>query len=187
MFLSIKKIPKVKWSSSKPLNFKPKLNTFIFNILFGQSLSDIHCGLKIFHRNVYKKIYLSVNDFGLEIDIASQIIKQNYFIYEVGVSYFSRTVRAGKKITWVDGIKSYYYLFKARFLDNTPSTLISIIISPIYMMFVGSYFGMGLGKTLFMILFFLIGMIIGLHTKIFSTLFLFFFIYTYFSFYHHFI
>jgi glycosyltransferase involved in cell wall biosynthesis len=157
--------------------FIGKFNTLIFNLLFGQSLSDIHCGLKVFHRNVYKKINLSVNDFGLEIDIASQIIKNNYFIYEVGVSYFSRTVEAGKKITWLDGLKSYYYLFKARFLDNTTSTLISIIISPIYMTFVGSYFGMGLGNTLFMIIFFLIGLIIGLHTKFISSLSIFLFIY----------
>ena len=157
--------------------FIGKLNTFIFNILFGQSLTDIHCGLKIFHRNVYKKINLSVNDFGLEIDIASQIIKNNYFIYEVGVSYFSRTIKAGKKITWVDGLKSYYYLFKVRFLDNTISTLVSIIISPIYMTFVGSYFGMGLGNKLFMIIFFIIGLIIGLHTKIISSLSIFLFIY----------
>ena len=155
-----------------------KLNTFIFNLLFGQSLSDIHCGLKIFHRKVYNKINLSVNDFGLEIDIASQIIKNNYFIYEVGVSYFSRTVNAGKKITWVDGLKSYYYLFKVRFLDNPPSTLISIIISSIYMTFVGSFFGMGLGTALFMIIFFLIGLIIGLHTKIISSLLIFLSIYS---------
>ncbi|MDC1060380.1 glycosyltransferase family 2 protein [Alphaproteobacteria bacterium] len=154
-----------------------KLNTLIFNLFFGQSLSDIHCGLKIFSRDVYSKINLSVNDFGLEIDIAAQIIKNNYFIYEVGVSYFSRTVRAGKKITWVDGLKSYYYLFKARFLDNSISTLISIIISPIYMTFVGSYFGMGLGNILFMIIFFLIGLIIGLHTKIISSVSIFLFIY----------
>ena len=157
--------------------FIGKLNTFIFNLLFGQSLSDIHCGLKIFHRNVYEKINLSVNDFGLEIDLASQIIKNKYFIYEVGISYFSRTSQAGKKITWVDGIKSYYYLFKVRFLDNSTSTLISIIISPIYMTFVGSFFGMGLGNILFMIVFFLIGLIIGLHTKVISTLSIFSFIY----------
>jgi len=157
--------------------FVGKLNTFLFNILFGQSLSDIHCGLKIFHKNVYKKINLSVNDFGLEIDLAAQIIKNNYFIYEVGVSYFSRTIKAGKKITWLDGLKSYYYLFKARFLDNTTSTLVSIIISPIYMTFVGSYFGMGLGNTLFMIIFFLIGLIIGLHTKFISSVSIFLFIY----------
>jgi glycosyltransferase involved in cell wall biosynthesis len=154
-----------------------KFNTLIFNLLFGQSLSDIHCGLKIFSRNVYKKIKISVNDFGLEIDIASQIIKNNYFIYEVGVSYYSRTVKAGKKITWIDGLKSYYYLFKARFLDNSISTLVSIIISPIYMTFVGSYFGMGLGNTVFMLIFFLIGLIIGLHTKIMSSLLIFLFIY----------
>jgi glycosyltransferase involved in cell wall biosynthesis len=157
--------------------FIGKLNTFIFNLLFGQSLSDLHCGLKIFHREVYKKIHLSVNDFGLEIDIASQIIKNKYYIYEVGVSYFSRNIESGKKITWVDGLKSYYYLFKARFLDNTTSTLISIIISPIYMTFVGSYFGMGLGNILFMIIFFLTGLIIGLHTKVISSLSIFLFIY----------
>ena len=154
-----------------------KLNTFIFNLFFGQSLSDIHCGLKIFSRDVYNKINLSVNDFGLEIDLAAQIIKNNYYIYEVGVSYFSRTVKAGKKITWVDGLKSYYYLFKSRFLDNEISTLISIIISPIYMTYVGSYFGMGLGNTLFMITFFFIGLIIGLHTKIISSMSIFLFIY----------
>ncbi len=157
--------------------FIGKLNTLIFNLLFGQSLTDIHCGLKIFHKNVFKNINLSVNDFGLEIDIASQIIKNNFFIYEVGVSYFSRTVKAGKKITWVDGLKSYYYLFKARFLDNSTSTLISIIFSPIYMTYVGSYFGMGLGNTLFMIFFFITGMIIGLHTKIISSMTIFLLIY----------
>jgi len=74
-------------------------------------------------------------------------------------------------------LKSYYYLFKARFLDNSISTLISIMVSSIYMIFVGSYFGDGTGTTLFMIIFFLIGMIIGLHTKILSSLSIFLFIY----------
>ena len=157
--------------------FIGKFNTFIFNLLFGQSLSDLHCGLKIFHRDVYKKINLSVDDFGLEIDIASQVIKNKFHIYEVGVSYFSRNVVSGKKITWVDGVKSYYYLFNARFLDNSISTLISIIISPIYMAFVGSYFGMGLGNILFMIIFLLTGLIIGLHTKLISSLSILLFIY----------
>ena len=30
MFLTIKKIPKTYWSSEKPLNFKPKISTFLF-------------------------------------------------------------------------------------------------------------------------------------------------------------
>ncbi len=157
--------------------FIGKLNTLIFNLFFGQSLTDIHCGLKILRREVYNKINLSINDFGLEIDIASQVIKNNFFIYEMGVSYFSRTKKEGKKITWFDGIKSYYYLFKVRFLDNSTSTKFSIVTSCLYMGYVGSYFGMGLGNTLFIITFFLIGLIIGLKTKVLSSLSIFLFIY----------
>ncbi len=46
MFLKIKKIPKVKWSSEKPFNFKPKLSTFFF-LCFGLSLFGLGEGLLI--------------------------------------------------------------------------------------------------------------------------------------------
>ena len=150
-------------------NLVGKLNSFIFNLFFSQSLSDVHCGLKILHRSVIKKIKLSINDFGIEIDLASQIVRNNFFIYEFGVSYFFRSKVQGKKITWVDGLKSFYYLFKTRFLDNTTSTNLSIIYSSIYMAFVGSHFGMGLGNTLFIIIFFVLGAILGIHFKILSS------------------
>ena len=88
-------------------------------MFFLQSLSDVHCGLKILHRSVIEKIQLSINDFGIEIDLASQIARNNFFIYEYGVSYFFRSKVQGKKITWIDGLKSFYYLFKVRFLDNS--------------------------------------------------------------------
>ena len=44
MFLTIKKIPKVSWSSKKPLNLKPKVSTFLF-LCFGLSLFGIGEGL----------------------------------------------------------------------------------------------------------------------------------------------
>ena len=46
MFLKIKKIPKVKWSSKKPFNFKPKFSTFFF-LCFGLSLFGLGEGLLI--------------------------------------------------------------------------------------------------------------------------------------------
>ena len=55
-----------------------KLNSLIFNIFFSQSLSDVHCGSKILHRSVIDKINLTVNDFGIEIDLASQIVRNNF-------------------------------------------------------------------------------------------------------------
>ena len=137
----------------------------------------MHCGLKILHRSVIKKIKLSVNDFGIEIDLASQIVRNDFFIYEFGVSYFFRTKRQGKKITWFDGLKSFYYLFKVRFIDNVPSTNLSILYSSIYMGFVGSHFGMGLGNTLFIIIFIIIGATLGINFKILSSSIIFLFIF----------
>ena len=46
MFLSIKNIPKVPWSSEKPLNFKPKISTFLF-LCFGLTLFGLGEGLLI--------------------------------------------------------------------------------------------------------------------------------------------
>ena len=154
-----------------------KLNSLIFNIFFSQSLSDVHCGLKIIHRSVVKKINLSINDFGIEIDLASQIVRNNFYIYEYGVSYYFRTKKEGKKITWLDGILSFYYLFKVRFIDNPFETKLSVLYSSIYMSYVGSYFGMGLGNTLFIIIFFIIGLIIGIHFKILTSSIIFLFIF----------
>ena len=46
MFLKIKNIPQVTWSSEKALNFKPRLSTFFF-LCFGLSLFGIGEGLLI--------------------------------------------------------------------------------------------------------------------------------------------
>ena len=46
MFLKIKNIPKVNWSSEKPYNFKPKLSTFFF-LCFGLTLFGLGEGLLI--------------------------------------------------------------------------------------------------------------------------------------------
>jgi hypothetical protein len=46
MFLSIKSVPKVSWSSNKPLNLKPKISTFFF-LCFGLALFGLGEGLLI--------------------------------------------------------------------------------------------------------------------------------------------
>ena len=148
-------------------NLIGKLNSLIFNILFSQSLSDVHCGLKILHNSVLKKINLTVNDFGIEIDLASQIVRNKFFIYEFGVSYYFRTKDQGKKITWLDGIKSFYYLMKARFYDNNTLVNLSIIFSSIYMLALSYFLNLNI---FFNIIFFLIGCIIGINLNIVSSI-----------------
>src|SRR6056300_1496401 len=46
MFLSIKNVPKVSWSSTKPLNLKPKISTFFF-LCLGLALFGLGEGLLI--------------------------------------------------------------------------------------------------------------------------------------------
>src|SRR6056300_5315 len=46
MFLKIKNVPNVWWSSNKPLNFKPKISTFLF-LCFGLTLFGLGEGLLI--------------------------------------------------------------------------------------------------------------------------------------------
>ena len=46
MFLSIKNVPKVSWSSEKPFNYKPKISTFLF-LCFGLTLLGLGEGLLI--------------------------------------------------------------------------------------------------------------------------------------------
>ena len=46
MFLSLKNIPKVSWSSEKPLNLRPKISTFIF-LCLGLTLFGLGEGLLI--------------------------------------------------------------------------------------------------------------------------------------------
>tara|TARA_B100001971_G_scaffold40840_1_gene35873 strand:- start:246 stop:893 length:648 start_codon:yes stop_codon:yes gene_type:complete len=46
MFLSLKNIPKVSWSSDKPLNLRPKISTFLF-LCFGLTLFGLGEGLLV--------------------------------------------------------------------------------------------------------------------------------------------
>ena len=84
------------------------INTYIFNILFDQSITDLHTGTKVIKSKLIKSLKLTLNRFGLEIDMSSQIAKRNYNIYEYGISYVERSKSQGKKITFIDGLLSYY-------------------------------------------------------------------------------
>ncbi len=160
---------KLKRNKNFVNQFVGRINSFIFNILFSQSLSDVHCGSKIVSKDVIDNIKLTIKDFGFEIDFASQIAKNNFDIFEYGISYFSRSVEEGKKITWIDGLKTYYYLFKTRFIDNTLSTQFSVLFSVIYMMYIGSHFSMGTGTLLIILIACIFGLFIGLKRKIASS------------------
>ena len=52
------------------------------------------------------------NRFGFEPEVTAKIAKNDLRIYEVGVSYFGRKYKDGKKITWRDGFSAIRCIIK---------------------------------------------------------------------------
>jgi glycosyltransferase involved in cell wall biosynthesis len=90
--------------------------SLLFNIVFNQTLTDIEACYKMMTTSVVKSLNLTANDFGIEVEMSARIARQrNLRVYELGISYFGRTYAEGKKITWQDGLKALWYIFKFRF------------------------------------------------------------------------
>jgi glycosyltransferase involved in cell wall biosynthesis len=92
-----------------------RLISFLFDLLYNQTLSDIEVRYKMFTQEVARDLRLTSDDFGIEIEITAQIARaRRWRIYEVGINYYGRTYDEGKKINWIDGLKALVYLFKFR-------------------------------------------------------------------------
>lgn len=91
--------------------------TFITNMLYFSSLTDMETGCKVFKKDVVKNIKLRAARFDFEPEITAKILKRGYKIKELPIDFNPRTFKEGKKITWRDGIKAVYYLIKYRFVD----------------------------------------------------------------------
>ncbi len=96
--------------------FANKLISVLFSVLYNQILSDLEVCYKMFRREVLQHLTLRSNDFGFEIEFSANIARARRLrIYEIGISYFGRTYAEGKKISWKDGVKALWYVFRFRF------------------------------------------------------------------------
>lgn len=91
--------------------------TFITNILYDTTLSDMETCYKMFRADIIKGVELKSRSFEIEVEMTTKILKRNHRIYEVPISYAGREFQEGKKITWRDGLIALYYLIKYRFVD----------------------------------------------------------------------
>jgi glycosyltransferase involved in cell wall biosynthesis len=83
-------------------------------ILYNTTLSDMETGYKAFRVDVLRSLELRENHFGLEPEITAKICKRRLRIYELPISYYGRTHAEGKKITWRDGFRAIWVLFRVR-------------------------------------------------------------------------
>ena len=92
-----------------------QLITLLCDCFTNLNLTDVETGYKAFTKAVAQKINLEENRFGFDPEFTIKVAKNNFRVYEVGISYAGRSYEEGKKIGAKDGLKAMLVLFKIRF------------------------------------------------------------------------
>jgi glycosyltransferase involved in cell wall biosynthesis len=97
-----------------------KFLTLLSNMLTNINLTDMETCYKAFRREIIQGIRIEENRFGFEPEITAKIAKLECRIYEVGISYYGRTYKEGKKIGWKDGVCAIVCILKYNLLRRAP-------------------------------------------------------------------
>lgn len=98
--------------------FGNKLLSLITSVLYGQWITDMETGYKLFPKKALEDINLKAKSFDLEPEITVKFIKKGYKIIEVPISTNPRNYKEGKKLDAVhDGRIALWTLVKYRILD----------------------------------------------------------------------
>lgn len=86
--------------------------TMLSNMLTNINLTDMETCYKAFRREIIQSINIKEKRFGFEPEITAKVAKMNCRIYEVGISYYGRTYKEGKKIGWKDGVRAIFCIIR---------------------------------------------------------------------------
>ena len=89
-----------------------RLLTLLSNMFTNLNLTDMETGSKAFRRELFSKMTIEENRFGVEPELTAKVARLRCRLYEVPISYSGRDYSEGKKITWKDGIAALYVILK---------------------------------------------------------------------------
>lgn len=95
-----------------------RMISLVANILYSSTLSDVETCYKLFTRRAIEGMTIESSRFEFEPEITAKLLRRGYRIYEVPISYAGREFSEGKKITWRDGFRAVYTLFRYRFSNE---------------------------------------------------------------------
>jgi glycosyltransferase involved in cell wall biosynthesis len=84
----------------------------VTTVLYGTVLTDMETCYKVFKGDILRGLILRSNRFEFEPEVTAKLLKKNYKIYEMPISYHGRGFSEGKKITWRDGLTALWCLFR---------------------------------------------------------------------------
>jgi glycosyltransferase involved in cell wall biosynthesis len=90
-----------------------RMLTFFSNMMTNLNLTDMETCYKLFRTEIIQKLHLREKRFGFEPEVTAKISRiPGMRIYEVGISYYGRTYKEGKKINWKDGFRAIWCIIK---------------------------------------------------------------------------
>ena len=89
-----------------------RLLTLLSNAFTNLNLTDMETCYKLFRADVLRRITLAEDRFGFEPEVTAKVARLGVRIYEVGIAYSGRTYEEGKKISWKDGMRALWCIFK---------------------------------------------------------------------------
>jgi glycosyltransferase involved in cell wall biosynthesis len=92
--------------------------TFLSNVFTNLTLTDMETCYKAAKTSIFKSIPIRSRRFGIEPELTAKFAKRRCRIYEVPISYRGRTYQEGKKITWVDGLKTLLTILRFWVVDD---------------------------------------------------------------------
>jgi glycosyltransferase involved in cell wall biosynthesis len=95
--------------------------TLLSNMFTNLNLTDLETCYKLVRMDVLKRLPLSSNRFGFEVEITARLSQARARIWEMPISYSGRTYAEGKKITWRDGCAALFHILRYNlFIPRTP-------------------------------------------------------------------
>lgn len=98
--------------------FGNRVLSLLTSILYGQWITDMETGYKLFPKDALAKIRLNSKGFDFEPEITAKLLKKGYKILEIPITTTPRSYDEGKKLNTIrDGSIALWTLFKYRFTD----------------------------------------------------------------------
>jgi hypothetical protein len=76
------------------------------------NLSDLETCYKLVRMDLFKRLPLSSDRFGFEVEVTARLAQAHARIWEMPISYSGRTYAEGKKITWRDGFAALFHIVR---------------------------------------------------------------------------
>lgn len=88
------------------------------SFLFDTWLSDVYTCLKMAPTEVWRRLDLRSDGFGIEAEVTGRLLARGEQVFEVPISYRARGRAAGKKIRPADGVRAMGVLLRVRLLGR---------------------------------------------------------------------